>query len=100
MYYLSIPTFSASFHLAVVFGVVSKESCLAVTELHHAAKVWVVFTVMAEELPTVHISANVITTTYSIFALIAERDEHAGCAVTHSLWQGINRSFEGRLQKA
>lgn len=53
--HLSIPTFGPSVHLAVVFGVVLKESCLAVTDPDHAAVGWVGITAMAEELPTKHV---------------------------------------------
>lgn len=45
-------TFSPLIHLAIVFGVVFKERCLAVTDPDHAAIVWVVITVLAEKLPT------------------------------------------------
>lgn len=55
--YLFIPTFSPCVHLAVVFGVVVKESCFAIAKLDHAAIVWIIFTIVAEELPTIHVSA-------------------------------------------
>lgn len=56
--YLSISTFSPRVHLAIVFGVVIKESGLAVTKPDHAAVVWVVLTIVAEEFPTKHVSAE------------------------------------------
>lgn len=56
--YLPITTFGAGVHLTVVFGVVFKERCLAVAYPDHAAVVWVVLTVLAEELPAQHVSAR------------------------------------------
>lgn len=57
-FYLTKATFSPLIHLAIVFGVVFKERCLAVTDPDHAAIVWVVITVLAEKLPTKQISAK------------------------------------------
>lgn len=56
--YLPVPTFGAAVHLAVVFGVVVKESGLAAVDCDHAAVVRVFLTVLAEELPAHHVSAR------------------------------------------
>lgn len=56
--YLPVPTFGAAVHLAVVFGVVVKESRLAFVDCDHAAVVWVILSVLAEELPAHHVSAR------------------------------------------
>lgn len=58
VYYLSISTFSPTIHLANVFTKVSKKSCLAVTDSHHLAIVWVFIAIVAEELPTKNVSAE------------------------------------------
>lgn len=53
--HLSISTFSPRVHLAVVFGVVVIERRLAVSDPDHAAVVWVVTTIVAEEFPTIYV---------------------------------------------
>lgn len=56
--YLPITAFASGVHLAVVFGVVVKETGLAVAEPDHAAVVRVLLSVVAEELPAHHVSAR------------------------------------------
>ena len=103
--YLSISTFGAGVHLAVVFGVVVIERRLAVTEPDHAAVVRVLVPVVAEQLPAVNVSAKEREKNFYSDEDFPSDDSGrlqivTRLAETHGPWQGIQMLSEGRLQKA